>query len=213
MSMLRCGASSSSRGAFVADTANFEDQMSLPTLGCEGFRLRLLRLGDEVALLEYLSKPGVIEHTSIPAPSLESLAVSVQRALNGYANRTSFPFAVAGPDDRPIGICGFNSWSPDHRHAELAYELAPQYWGRGLMRRAVGATLAWGFSELGLNRVHAFVMTSNGRSIGLLERCAFLREGTLRQYRIARGEPKDFYLYALLAEEFRRCESGVQPTG
>ena len=56
-------------------------------------------------------------------------------------------------------------------------------------------------------------MTSNGRSIGLLERCGFSREGTLRQYRIARGEPKDFHLYALLAEEFRRCEAGLQPTG
>jgi RimJ/RimL family protein N-acetyltransferase len=43
--------------------------------------------------------------------------------------------------------------------------------------------------ELGLNRVHAFVMTSNQRSIRLLDRCGFSREGTLRHYRIARGDP------------------------
>ncbi len=45
------------------------------------------------------------------------------------------------------------------------------------MRRAVIAMLAWGFAELHLNRVHAFVMTSNARSIALLERCGFVREG------------------------------------
>lgn len=129
----------------------------------------------------------------------------MRRDIAAYAERTSFRFAVAASDDRLIGICGFNSWSPAHRHAELAYELAPQYWGQGVMRRAVVALLTWGFSELRLNRVHAFVMTSNQRSIRLLERCGFSREGTLRQYRIARGEPKDLHLYALLAPDFDRA--------
>ena len=193
----------------MTDPTTVEGQKSLPIPGREDFRLRPLRLGDETALLEYLSQPGVIEHTSIPAPTLESLTSSVQRAVNAYATRTSFRFAVAASDDRPVGICGFNSWSPDHLHAELAYELAPQYWGQGVMRRAVAAILTWGFSELGLNRVHAFVMTSNHRSIRLLERCGFLREGTLRHYRIARGEPKDFHLYALLAQDFARTERGA----
>jgi len=180
-------------------------------LGSEDFRLRPLRLGDEAALLEYLSQPGVIEHTSIPAPTLEALTASVQRDITAYAKSTSFRFALAASDDRLIGICGFNSWSPAHRHAELAYELAPQYWGQGVMGRAVVAMLTWGFSELGLNRVHAFVMSSNRRSIRLLERCGFSREGTLRQYRIARGEPKDFCLCALLAQDFARTARVASP--
>ena len=128
----------------------------------------------------------------------------MRRDITGYAERTSFRFALAAADDRLIGVCGFNSWSSDHRHAELGYDLASQYWGQGVMRRAVVATLSWGFAELDLNRVHAFVMTSNDRSMRLLERCGFAREGTLRQYRIARGEPKDFHLYALLAKDFAR---------
>lgn len=183
-----------------------EDQKSLPFVGSDEFHLRPLRVGDEAALLDYLSQPGVIEHTSIPAPTLESLKECVQRAISDYAKSTSFRFAIARPDDRLIGICGFNSWSPAHRHAELGYELAPQYWRQDVMRRAVGAVLSWGFSEIGLIRIHAFVMTSNHASIRLLERSGFLREGTLRQYRIARGEPKDFHLYALLAED---CPGGL----
>lgn len=76
------------------------------------------------------------------------------------------------------------------------------------MRRAIHALLTWGFSDLGLNRVLAFVMTSNARSIALLERCGFTREGTLLQYRIARGEARDFHLYALLAQAFRSARMG-----
>jgi ribosomal-protein-alanine N-acetyltransferase len=79
------------------------------------------------------------------------------------------------------------------------------------MRAAVLMLLRWGFSELNLNRVHAFVMTTHARSIQLLERCGFTREGTLRQYRIARGLPKDFYVFALLAQDFARNEASASP--
>jgi RimJ/RimL family protein N-acetyltransferase len=137
------------------------------------------------------------------------LTASVARDIAAYAERTSFRLALADSEDRLIGICGFNSWSPQHRHAELAYELAPRYWGRGYMRNAVLAVLRWGFAELALNRVHAFVMTTNARSIRLLEQCGFSREGTLREFRIARGEPKDFHLYATLAQDFSSAARGA----
>jgi ribosomal-protein-alanine N-acetyltransferase len=79
------------------------------------------------------------------------------------------------------------------------------------MRAAVLMLLRWGFSELNLNRVHAFVMTTNARSMQLLERCGFTREGTLRQYRIARGLPKDFHVFALLAQDFACNKAGASP--
>jgi ribosomal-protein-alanine N-acetyltransferase len=180
-----------------------------PVLKVGDLHLRPLQVGDEEALLQYLSDPAVLEHTSIPLPTLQSLAASVARDIAAYRERTSFRLALADADDRVIGMCGFNNWSPLHKHAELAYELAPHYWGRGYMRNAVLAILQWGFAELGLNRVHAFVMTTNARSIRLLEHCGFVREGTLRQFRIARGEPKDFHLYALLAPDFASNTGGA----
>jgi RimJ/RimL family protein N-acetyltransferase len=161
-----------------------------------------LRASDESAILAYRSDPLVIEHTSIPVPTLDSVSAAVARDIAAYETAASFRLALTMADDRTIGICGFNSWSPEHRHAELAYELAPQYWGLGYMARAVMALLSWGFTELELNRVHAFVMTSNTRSIRLLERCGLIHEGTLRQYRMARGEPRDFHVYAALAQDF-----------
>ena len=164
--------------------------------------LRPLRPGDELRLFAYLTDPVVTEHTSIPPQTLESLAAIVRRDIDAYAEGTSFRLALTDGNDELIGICGFNNWSPVHKHAELAYDLSPQHWGRGYMRRAVGALVAWAFSELHLNRVHAFVMTTNLRSIRLLEQSGFRREGTLRSFRIARGEPRDFHVYSILATEF-----------
>jgi ribosomal-protein-alanine N-acetyltransferase len=188
-----------------------EGQKKPPVLQLGDVRLRPLRTNDGPALLAYLCNPRVIEHTSIPIATPESVAAAVARDMAAYREGLSFRLAVALSDDRLIGVCGFNSWSPVHRHAELAYELAPDYWGRGYMRAAVLMLLRWGFSELNLNRVHAFVMTTNARSIHLLERCGFTREGTLRQYRIARGLPNDFYVFALLAQDFARNEASASP--
>jgi len=188
-----------------------EEQKRSPVLQLGDVRLRPLCTNDAPALLAYLSDRRVIEHTSIPIATPESVAAAVARDMAAYRENSSFRLAVALSDDHLIGVCGFNSWSPVHRHAELAYELAPDYWGRGYMRAAVLMLLRWGFSELNLNRVHAFVMTTNARSIQLLEGCGFTREGTLRQYRIARGLPKDFHVFALLAQDFACNKAGAWP--
>lgn len=169
-----------------------------PSWSLGELRLRPLRAGDAPAWLAYLSDPRAIEHTSFPEPDLSSVEAMVSRTLDGYAAATSCRWALADGSDRLIGTCGFSNWSLPHAHAELVYDLAPAYWGRGLMRAAVRQVLSWAFDTARFNRVHAHVMTSNAPSMRLLESLGFAREGTLRQYRIARGVARDFHVYALL---------------
>lgn len=177
---------------------SIEDVGVPPSWRLGEFRLRPLRLSDAPAFHAYLSEPRVVEHTSFPELDLPAVEAMISRQLEGYAAATSRRWALADANDHLIGTCGFTSWSLPHAHAELAYDLAPAFWGRGLMRAAAEQVLSWAFDAAGFNRVHSFVMTSNGPSIGLLERLGFQREGTLRQYRIARGVARDFYVYARL---------------
>lgn len=172
-----------------------------PSWSLGEFVLRPLRADDAPSWLAYLSDPRTIEHTSYPEPDLPFVEAMVSRQLAGYAAATSCRWALADADDRLIGTCGFSIWSLPHAHAELVYDLAPAYHGRGLMRTAVRQVLWWAFDTAGFNRVHAFVMTSNEPSIRLLESLGFVREGTLRQYRIARGIARDFHVYARLRAE------------
>jgi ribosomal-protein-alanine N-acetyltransferase len=187
------------RGQTIVATVPSVADVLLPSSWSLGeFRLRPLRLGDAPAWLAYLSDPRVIEHTSFPEFDLSAVEAMLSRQLEGYAAGTSCRWAIADVTDGLIGTCGFSNWSLPHAHAELVYDLAPAFWGRGLMRAAAHQVLSWAFNTARFNRVHAFVITSNAPSIRLLEALGFVREGTLQQYRIARGAARDFHVYAQL---------------
>lgn len=184
----------------MADPTIIEEGFGPPTLAVGAFRLRPICLGDETAWFNYLRAPGVIEHTSFPAVDPGSVRGWVERVLVGYSSNGPYRWALANPRDLLVGTCGFSNWSLAHGHAELVYDLNPEYQHQGLMSLAVTEVVRWAFSQQSLHRIHAFVMTSNRPSIALLDRCGFDREGTLRAFRIARGTPRDFYLYARLKD-------------
>jgi [ribosomal protein S5]-alanine N-acetyltransferase len=173
-----------------------------PVLSLGDFHLRPLRAGDAVPWSAYLSDPRVTHHTSWGSTDLATIDSLVQRLRAEYATKDSWRWAIARDvDDCLVGVCGFSAWSTVHRAAELVYDLSPDYWSRGIVTRAVQAVLGWGFANARLNRVQAVVLPSNSASIAVLNRCGFTKEGLLRQYRMVRGEPQDFLLYARLRSE------------
>jgi RimJ/RimL family protein N-acetyltransferase len=173
-----------------------------PTIELDGARLRPLRADDATALHTYLRNPAVTELTSFPVVSLAFAEAMIERARSRWAAGEPSKWGVAlAHDDTLVGTCGFNEWSPAHRWAELAFDLAQPHWGTGLMRRAVAEVLDWAFREGRIDRAQAFVRVDNLRSQRLIERSGFTREGCLRSYRICRGHPHDFYVYGLLRSE------------
>jgi RimJ/RimL family protein N-acetyltransferase len=170
-----------------------------PTIELDGARLRPLRPTDAPALYTYLHDPAVTELTSFPVITPQFAEAMITRATTRWAAGDLSKWALAlDPGDEIVGTCGFNEWSPAHRWAEIAFDLAQPHWGTGLMRRAVTAVLDWAFDRDHIDRAQALVRVDNLRSQRLLERSGFVREGCLRRYRLCRGQPHDFYIYALL---------------
>jgi RimJ/RimL family protein N-acetyltransferase len=90
----------------------------------------------------------------------------------------------------------------EHGNAMVRYWLLPEGRGRGLATRAVRLIAAWAFSTLEIGRLAAFVEPVNVRSVAVLERCGFVREGLLRQHMEGPGGRRvDSLLYALLPED------------
>jgi len=177
-----------------------------PTINLAGVRLRALRPEDAVAWHAYLSDPLVTEFTSYPVISLQSVQSMIDGCLCGYAAGSSCKWAVViEADDELVGTCGFNQLSRSQGWAELAYDLARCFWGRGFIRQAVGACLSWVFEQPEFNRVHAFVMVGNRRSERVLERACFTREGCLRAYRTCRGQPRDYWVFSMLRQEWEQA--------
>lgn len=88
--------------------------------------------------------------------------------------------------------------------AQIGYWMGEQYAGRGMMLKALGLALPFAFDTLRLHRVEAACIPENARSVGLLEKARFRREGLLRSYLKINGIWQDHYLYALIAEEYQR---------
>jgi len=180
-----------------------------PTIDLDGVRLRPLRGDDADALYGYLRDPAVTELTSYPVVSVPMVESMIERSLSRWAAGELSKWGLALRDnDQLVGTCGFNEWSPVHRWAELAFDLARAHWGKGLMRRAVAAVLQWTYRQDQVDRVHAFVRVDNSRSERLLERTGFVREGRLRSYRVCRGQPHDFYVYGLLRSDWAAAQTG-----
>ena len=157
-----------------------------------GARLRPLRATDAAALHAYLRDPAVTELTAYPVVTMTLVEAMIERCIRRWDAGEPSKWGIAlEHDDQLVGTCGFNDWSPVHRWAELAYDLAQSHWGKGLMRQAVAAVLEWTFRQDQVDRVHAYVRVDNERSQRLLDRSGFVREGRLRSYRVCRGQPHE----------------------
>ena len=149
----------------------------------------------------YLSDPSVIEHTSWNLHGLESL-VALLRRYRSQDPAAPLRFAIIDERlGRLLGTIGLHTISLEHRSAELAYDLARPYWGRGIATAVCGAVTAWSYATLGLQRLQATVLETNVRSERVLLKCGFGFEGLLRAYRQVRGAPGNFKMYARLASD------------
>ncbi|HEY4193015.1 MAG TPA: GNAT family protein [Mesorhizobium sp.] len=83
----------------------------------------------------------------------------------------------------------------------VGYWIGERYAGRGLMTEAVNVLAQFAFDTLRLHRIEAACIPDNARSIRVLEKAGFRREGLLRSYLRINGFWQDHYLYARIADD------------
>lgn len=87
------------------------------------------------------------------------------------------------------------------RSAALGYWMSRRHAGQGYMSEAVGVVVRFAFRELGLHRVEAASMPINARSIHILEKAGFGREGLARSYLMIAGAWRDHLLFAKVNDD------------
>jgi ribosomal-protein-serine acetyltransferase len=102
-----------------------------------------------------------------------------------------------------IGYIGLRGADGTDRRCAVEFWMSEDYQGRGHMRAAFRAAIAYAFEELGLNRVEFHCASGNSRSRSFPERSGFAHEGTLRQAQWLGDRFVDLELYSLLAHEWR----------
>ncbi|RQS85954.1 GNAT family N-acetyltransferase [Burkholderia seminalis] len=172
-----------------------------PRSGFPGLSLRQLDRADLDAWYAYLSNPDVFRHTSwnLRAPDdLLPLFDNIESADPDSIRRLAIVDTASGT---LAGTVGLHTVSTVNRSAEIAYDLAPSHWGRGIASAVCEAVTAWAFTTGGFMRMQAVVLTSNAGSVRVLQKCGYRYEGLLRAYKMVRGTPGDFAMYARLATD------------
>lgn len=172
-----------------------------PILDLNDIVLRELTEFDAEDYLNYMSKPEMAVYiTDGNRPkNLKEAQEEVRYWSSLYKNHRSFYWGIAlKNDNKLIGTAGFNTINLEHHRAEISYDLDPSFWGQGMMLKSIKNILKIA-DHIGIIRVQATVIMDNLRSINLLERCGFVREGILKKYEIVANEHKDYYMYARVA--------------
>jgi len=127
----------------------------------------------------------------------------VKRSNYEYDKGTGISFLIFGTaDDRLLGgISLSNIRYGVAQSAHIGYWMGERYAGRGLMLDALELVIPFAFDRLRLHRLEAACIPTNVRSMRLLEKAGFRREGLLRSYLRINGVWEDHHLYALIAGE------------
>ena len=161
---------------------------------------------DLEAFLAYRNDPEVarFQGWEIPYPRNVAADLIRRQSRSDPDDAEGFQFAIALKDsDQLIGDCYLRCRKED-RSGDLGYTIAREYQGQGFASEAVGCVIDYAFREMGLNRIVATTECRNLRSIAMLERLGFRREGHLHQSSVFREGVgwQDEYLYAILDHEW-----------
>ena len=186
-------------------TAEYEWGERLPTLTSARVALRPLVDADVPALFDIFSDPEVMRYWSSPPFKSAADAERLLRDIHeSFRTRRLFQWGIAqNADGRIVGTCTLFRLEPTHRRAEVGFALARASWGRGLASEALTTALRFAFESLHLHRVEADADPRNERSLRLLERHGFRREGHLRERYHVSGEVQDAVILGLLRSEWQ----------
>ncbi len=164
--------------------------------------MRDFRITDWSAVHAYASDPEVVRYVEWGPNSERDSKDFVEYAirLSECEPREGYELAVVFPQSPHalIGVTAIHVSQPHNREGWLGYCFNKAYWGQGMATEVAEAVLAFGFSQLNLNRIFATVDPANKASAKVLQKIGMLYEGHLRQHKLVRGTWRDTDLYAVV---------------
>jgi ribosomal-protein-alanine N-acetyltransferase len=112
----------------------------------------------------------------------------------------AYPFFIFQADEGTLlgGVTVSNIARGMTQSATIGYWMGEEHAGRGHMEEALKALVPFAFRTLNLHRLEAACLPNNARSIRLLEKLGFQREGLARGLVCINGQWRDHIVFALL---------------
>ena len=186
----------------------YSTQETGPIISGDGVILRTPAMADfeEWAALRSRSRNFLTPwEPSWPADDLTRAAF--RRRLRRYQSEirddNAYPFFIyhAESDKLLGGITLSNINRGMTQSATIGYWMGEEHAGRGYMAAALKALIPFAFRTLNLHRLVAASLPNNVRSIGLLEKLGFQREGLARGLVCINGQWRDHIVFAMLKDD------------
>lgn len=162
--------------------------------------LRPIEITDCHSIFEYASNPAVSEFTLWePHKTVEdSINYIKDYVFHYYSQGVPEPLGIAlkNNPEKIIGTVGCFWVSRSAKSMELAYAIAQNHWGQGLVAEASQAVMNYCFKEFSLKRIQARCKKKNTASARVMEKVGMTFEGTLRSAVFHRGRHYDMHYYA-----------------
>ena len=115
-----------------------------------------------------------------PRSSLDENRAKLLRQI-GHHEQHGFGMCTVELNGETIGAAGLQHLEGGPE-VEVGYRFLTEHWGHGYATESARASLAWGFDELGLDRIVAVALASNVASRRVLEKCGLEEIGLAHVY-------------------------------
>lgn len=164
-------------------------------------QLRTLDEKDATVMAHLANNKNVWDNLrdKMPHPYTRKDAAYFIRLTQNENPQVTFGIACEGS---LCGVIGLLLQSDVYRKsAEMGYWVGEPYWGKGIATQAVEKIVKYGFEKLGLHRIYAGVFENNRKSMHVLGKNGFTKEGVLRKAVLKNGVFYDEHRYSKLSEE------------
>jgi RimJ/RimL family protein N-acetyltransferase len=183
----------------------FDWHFGLPTLGGEKVTLREVQESDAEALLAMLTTEEVAEFVSPLPRTVDGFSGFIADARHERTLGSSFCFAVV-PDgyEDAMGLFQVRQLEPGFGSAEWGFAIGSPFWGSGLFLKGAKAVINFSFGVVGVHRLEARSIVSNGRGNAALRKVGAVQEGILRRSFQRDGRYFDQILWSIVKDDWRQ---------
>ena len=176
-----------------------------PSLRTRRLTLRRFELSDAADVQRLAGDRAIADMTlEIPHPyDVETARRWILTLPGKFERGEEVVFAVTIRESgRLAGAVGLEL-TPRFDRAELGYWIAKDDWGKGYATEAAEAVISYGFTTLGLHRIHATPFKRNPASMRVLQKLGMKHEGRAREHVKKWGVFEDLELYGILCAEWQ----------
>lgn len=152
-----------------------------PPLDTNRLNLRILALENAEEVFLHFSDNDVTRFMDIE-PCID--IKEAEEIIEFHIEDTGCRWGIYDNNDHTfLGTIGFHYLRKNENFtAEIGFDLAKNYWGKGFMSEAMKEVILFGFTKMGLDIIDATVEPDNERSLHLMRKLGFKEDAELKDH-------------------------------